>query len=321
MQIVYISNRPDILNDTLVYVKNLMDFISDVVIICPSKNEEQFTNPGFHRFSCISDESLLDASIKPLDKSQRNFLLRMALSNQEIINEEFIMSDDDYRPMMKLGVDTFIRNEKYRSYYFYHLENWRGTDKPFDLCQHNSFVILRHLQFDTLSFASHCPQIYSKTILSACKDRFSKYAQDMSLCEWAMYFNYAHQKYPEKFHRPEPYRTLCWPRIPRLWPDYISTPTYEWENYYEYNYIKGGIFQHVNPKFDIEEFDNNSIAKLMAYRTHEINRFQIPRLPESGRGLYARFVDWIYKKISGLDEQRFVDYRRELLRKNPNGGV
>ena len=178
MQIVYLSNRPDVLRDTLSSVDRFMPFVDEVVIVIPGSAQSEFDyvkdlSPA--RF--IHDESLLRANRQSRDHQIRNYLLRTALSEHPSIAEEFIMSDDDYRPLATVDPAIFRENGKYHSYYFYDLADWAYNETDFDIGQQNTCQVMKYLTaYPHLSYASHMPQIIRKDILGESKKRFSTYS-------------------------------------------------------------------------------------------------------------------------------------------------
>lgn len=270
MQIVYISNRPEILRGTLSSVLRYMPFVKAAVLVVPRNAQQNFSYASdLLPVEFIHDESLVNAVHTRLDHQARDYLLRTSLSEQSSISEEFIMSDDDYRPIAPVDLSFFKSDGKYRSYYFYDLCDWVFDDTEFDRGQHNTCQLLRYLGYPHLSYASHMPQIICKDLLRAARDRFAPYSGELSLCEWATYFNHAHRHHPELFLPPEPYKTLCWPACVTCWPRAIEPDEYVFENFSPDLYARNRPFHHIDP----EHPDDRDIRfdKVLAWHRHELS--------------------------------------------------
>jgi len=270
MQIVYLSKRPDILRGTLSSVARYMPFIDEVVLVVPRGTQPRFTYvQEMFPVDIIFDESLIDADDSGLDHQARDYLLRTSLSGHPAISDEFIMSDDDYRPMAPVDLAFFKENDKYRSYYFYDLRDWIFDDTAFDRGQQNTYQILKYLGYAHFSYASHMPQIIRKDLLKESKQRFAPYSGRLSLCEWSTYFNYAHRHHCELFLPPRSYKTLCWPDCITCWPRAIEPEEYVFENYSPALYKDNGPFSHIG---SAESGDHdNRFDKILAWYRHELN--------------------------------------------------
>lgn len=270
MQIVYLSNRPDTLRDTISAVALRMPFVDRMAIVVPRARQADFGYAGdYLPVEFIHDETLIGNERRRLDHSSRDYLLRASLCDHPAIAEEFIMSDDDYRPMTAVDLLFFKSGGRYRSYYFYDLADWVFNDTAFDAAQQNTFQVLKYLGYPQLCYASHMPQIINKGLLRQARDRFSDYAREMSLCEWGTYFNHAQRHHAELFLPPEPYKTLCWPDCVTCWPRAVVPDEYVFENFSPGLYEDGGPFSH----FDSAEPEGRDIRfdKILAWYRHEIS--------------------------------------------------
>jgi len=310
MQIVYLSKRPDILRDTLSSVNRFMPFVDEVVIVIPGS-----TRPGFDNVNdlfpavFIHDESLVQADRKSLDHQTRDYLLRAALSGHSAIAEEFIMSDDDYRPLAMIDAASFKENGKYHSYYFYDLADWIYNETDFDIGQQNTCQVMKYLKFPHLSYASHMPQIVRKDILGESKERFSAYSARHSLCEWSTYFNYAHRYHPELFHPAQPYKTLCWPDCVTCWPKAIEPEEYLFENFSPRLYGKGGPFSDFAAP-DTGS-DDQRFAKILAWYRHEISTLQGSSLDTDT--FYRRMASRLVRPLRRLKDILWLRERARLM--------
>ena len=102
MQNLYLSNRPDVLAETIDYVTEHMPWVDDFVVIAPSAM--RFDGMGVR---AIDEMSLLTqaerAALSPLAHGPRNTMLRRAVIERGDLQDTFIMSDDDYRPIRDGG--------------------------------------------------------------------------------------------------------------------------------------------------------------------------------------------------------------------------
>ena len=113
MQIVYISNRKNLSEETLKYVENLMPFIHEAVYICPGVQMNEFKFNSSLKITVIDESNALGKRNQLFRESKdhqfRNWLLRSSLSHLEFIDDEFIMSDDDSRPLKEIPMEFFKR--------------------------------------------------------------------------------------------------------------------------------------------------------------------------------------------------------------------
>ena len=274
MQIVYISNRPAQLIETIAYVEHYMPFITDGVIIHPRAQHAEFSNiKSSISFVSISEDEVLGKkydSFQRLDHQKKNYLLRTEAARHPVINSEFIMSDDDARPLKSITLQHYKEREKYYSYYFYDLDDWRFGFNEFDVGQQNTCQVLKYFGFPHLSYASHMPQIINRDMFLEMAEVFSTISQDYSVCEWSTYFNYAQSKYPERLHQPYPFQTLCWPDFPTSWPHAVRPETYYFENFTSELYDSGQPFNGITTRFSNENQDKLNLEKILLWYQHEL---------------------------------------------------
>ena len=142
MQSVYISNRPDILNETIVHVGWFMPFITEAVVACPRSVAPLLVEPSHGpTIRPVADEEILPeySPGRPhgLSRTQKNYALRARLVGSSVVESEFVMSDDDYRPLKTMSKDIFVSGGRYKAYYFYDLDQWHSAETDFDSVQHN----------------------------------------------------------------------------------------------------------------------------------------------------------------------------------------
>jgi hypothetical protein len=284
MQLVYISNRPAILNNTMLQVSRYMPFIDSLVVICPGNIKEQFHTPTENiSLLVIPEEEFIENSyhdFNALNHQSKNYWLRTTMIKHETIQPEFIMSDDDSRPIKQIAIDEFKQGGKYRRYYFYDLDFWYFSSSDFDRGQRITNIILQHYHMEHLSYASHMPQIINRDIFLEAADFYRSHAVKYPLCEWSTFFNYAAMHYPDFFLSPEQYRTLGWPDYPCTWPYYVRPTRIIFENYYPSMYRKNGLFHGLNELPSPEETDEVTIEKKVRLAELEAGRIKMQLHPK-----------------------------------------
>ncbi len=298
-------------------VRLFMPFISSVVVMSPRECAAEFKNPGFSEFFVLHDEEtkVHHGLHMKESKSYRNYHLRGALVNFSLIREEFIMSDDDYRPIRPINLEIFKDGSSYNSYYFYHLGQWKNHETSYDDCLQKTFILLRHLKYPTLAYSSHMPQLVNKKLLEESYAFFSKFSEKYALCEWSTYFNFCQKNYPEIFNKPRTYLTLCWPPLPGIWPDYIVPKEYYFENYYPHNYTESGLFDQNLDYFDINTCEDLLLEKLMRLRDVETGKIYPPPISDwSTLSLRRRVINKLLKVLQKIDHERKLRDKREILK-------
>lgn len=309
MQLVYLSNRPEILRDTLKAVGRFMPFIDEIVAVVPGRNKDMFEPVGHeHGVNYLFDESLTQQDLSKLDHQTRDYLLRTALSGIGDIAEEFIMSDDDYRPLEIIDPAFFKEEDRYHSYYCYDLKDWVHGSNPFDIGQQDTYQLLKYMKYPQMSYASHMPQIINKRILGESSRTFAPFIERLALCEWSTYFNFAHLVYPDRFNTPRPYKTLCWPDCVTCWPRMIDPDEYVFENYSPHLYQAGGPFHDVElgaPSEDIK------LCKIVNWHRHELNVLQGKALDNPTP--LRRLAYLVIRPLRRLKDVMWFEERKQLL--------
>ncbi len=297
MQIVYISNRPERLLETLNHVALFMPFIDQAIACVPDAIANRLTNSAIP-LTIVTESTLLSNSesttFQHLDHQRRNYLLRTRLIAQPEVDGCFIMSDDDARPLKTIRLERFMENQRYRNYFFYELAAWDNNQTEFDAGQISTYAVLQYCDLPQLSYASHMPQIIDKEIFLEAVGFFKEYAQNHPLCEWSTYFNYALKAYPDKFHAPQTFATLCWPEHPLAWRLMVQPENYLFENYTPSCYVDEKIFSRLeNSAKNLQETQEISIKKIILWRQYAITCSH----PEQSSGLlkYINPRTWINK--------------------------
>ncbi|MFQ3246553.1 MAG: hypothetical protein ACI9SP_003206 [Arenicella sp.] len=299
MQAVYISNRPTIFAETLHHVALFMPFIKAIVVCVPDKQKQVFQAIASSvpiqvvvEGAVLSDDEV--STFSNLDHQRRNYLLRSRLIRSDKIDAQFIMSDDDARPLKTVTLDTFIKDGRYRRYFFYDLAAWNNNQTEFDAGQIATCAVLDYENLEHLSYASHMPQIIDKVMFVETHNFFERHAKNWPLCEWSSYFNFAANRHPEKFLPAEVFLTLCWPEHPLSWKHSIEPANYSFENYTPNLYQRQSIFKNLSS--DAEDRANiitANIEKIILWKTYTITCLH----PERTKGLikYFRFRTWVNK--------------------------
>lgn len=254
-QIAILTARCDDIINTLPYIESMMTFIKKVLICCPDTMVAEFNEKykGSLKIDFLTDSEILNGNKLPEDHTMRNFYLRCMLMKSNKLDNIFIMSDDDYRPLENITIDTFIDNGKYVGYYFYYINHWKGTIGSMTSFDNSMFRTAKFLEENHLperQYSSHMPQIIDKLIYNELLNEFPDIMQ-LGLDEWSTYFNYLDANYSD-FFISKPYVCLGWPGNPTDWDQMVTPPQYLFENYYQSAYEKDGIFEGLPNNFSEE---------------------------------------------------------------------
>lgn len=250
-QIVFLSARPEPILATLPYIEEFMPFIKELVVLCPDFMAEfmRANYKGRLELKIATDDEVLAGAALPPDHSTRNFFLRCLAMRLNLLDEEFIMCDDDYRPLGYIDEEFFFRDGMYRGYYFADISEWRyriANLYSYDYCHFRTLEFLKKNGFPTRQYSSHQPQVINRKWYCELLDEFSE-IKTLGYDEWSTYFNYCAVRHPDRY-RSVPYTTLSWPNIggENLGPDQSE---YAFENFYENNYTSRGKFGKFSPSF------------------------------------------------------------------------
>ena len=231
MQIIYISNRLNEMADTIKHVQKYMQFISDIVIFCPSQMISNFKSQ-LPDIKILDENELLSNEKSKFDALKNNhqanhdiinYLLRKGLALHPDVADEFIMSDDDYRPIKNIDLGFYKNNYgQYNAYFMTSIEHYIGfisqknddnvRNVPFHKVHHDMLRLFKSVGLPSLMYAAHMPQIINKRILRESAEYFSQYSDEFRIDEWSTYFNFAIVKYPNRFNN-KLYETMCWPHL------------------------------------------------------------------------------------------------------------
>jgi hypothetical protein len=281
MQIVYLSARPDRLRETLIQVRRFMPFVDDVVACVPEHLRERFAATLPSDVRIVDDESVTSARriAAEADHTKRNFLLRAAVVRSGLTAAQFILSDDDARPLRPLAADLFLENGRYHNYYFYDLCDWPWCRTDFDKGQQNTYAVLSYLDMPHLAYASHMPQVFDREFYLEVLGILGDLPHRHALCEWSTYFNIARERHPDRFHPPRPYRTLCWPDVAGTWLLQTPPSAFSFENFDPNLYGSGRLFDGLAPAPQPADADAVAMEKAIRWRQAWANRLDGHPLP------------------------------------------
>lgn len=246
MQIVYLSNRPQVLRDTWVHVKHFMPWVDHAVVVAPEAIHAELTellDPA--DVTIIGDTEITGrsaAELAGLDHVRRNVSLRRALIASGRVDDVFLLSDDDYRPLRPVAESFFHDDGRDIAYYSYELGEWPGDETAFDEAQHVTHDALAYLGLPHLAYGAHMPQIMRRDLWAEAFDLFATVSADDMVCEWALYFNVAQARHPEQFTPPRPFEVMGWPQYGAEWTWWVRPPAWTFENFYPDMYEPGHLF-------------------------------------------------------------------------------
>ncbi len=266
-QIVVLTARNDDLLATMPFIDRFMPFIEEMVICCPDKNVDEIKEryKGRLNLKFLTDSVVLAGTSLPEDHSTRNFYLRCLIMKNPVIDDVFIMTDDDYRPLRTLTQQDFIADGKYKAFYCYDLNKWQGTygtPTSFDNCMRKSREFLLAHDYPAMMYSSHQMQAIDKRIFNQMIDRYPEITTQ-GVCEWCTYFNYGVHHYPDMFE-PVPYVSMGWPGARSDWDIYVQPKEFLFENFYSILYKKGMVFEGMPENYH-ENMEAENIKKVMLY--------------------------------------------------------
>ena len=264
-QMVVLTARNDDLLRTLPYLDVNMPFIERLLVICPQRNvaELQSKWQGRIRLDFFTDEQLLEGESLPEDHTTRNFYLRCLLMQKAPLDDVFVMTDDDYRPLVPVTQEFFVREGRYQAYYCYDLCAWRGTQGAYTSYDRSMFRTRDFLQdahLPTLQYSSHQPQIIDRKLYL---DMLAAYPdiQMNGLDEWSTYFNRSIAAYPKRF-AVRRYCSACWPGAVSDWQLWCEPESLVFENFYDALYEENRVFSGLSREYDSETHAADSAEKI-----------------------------------------------------------
>ena len=266
-QLVLLTARFEDAQTLLPYIDRFMPFIDRVLLLCPdalaARRDE--LDGGRLNLSFLCDSQILAGEPLPEDHAKRNFFLRCLAMRSDLLEDVFIMSDDDYRPMTTIEKEVFVDEHSYKGYYSYDLRKWLGASHKFtsfDVATFAEREFLEEHDYPTRQYASHMPQIIEKSIFLEMLDEH-KGIETKGYLDWDVYFNYLQAKYPSLLE-VRPYVAMCWPGSAADWPIYVKPPRYLFENHYPQLYVQKRIFADIPDVLD-EHYEENCRRKIALY--------------------------------------------------------
>ena len=277
-QIVYLSIHPELLLQTLAYVEHLIPFVDEAVVVTPARLAGRFHYDGALPMRVVTDEEILgedDQLFREVDHQGKNWLLRRRLVRGGHVRDEFIMSDDDYRPLRPIPRTFFTRGGRTQAYFFHDLDSWPGRPTSYDQGLRNARRLLAVCGHrNAKAFSSHCPQLIDTELYVEMLERVGEDARRLAVDEWSIYFNLAIRQHPDRFEA-RPYATLCWPARPSDWEGRYASSELYFENFYPELYHPGQIFFGL-PQEYTDDYHVHSLEKvtrrLLAQADYDRNR-------------------------------------------------
>ena len=250
LQFVFISNRVEDLAGTIRQHDMRTPFVKEYVVVTPQALIKEVESiPSKHRIIAVNEAKLLGKKYKKFKESDhvtKNWMLRAAVPDIDVIDDEFVMNDDDNRPMVELSRDFFINEDgTYNAYYFYELPRWVHRSSEYDNAQHISTKYLSQEGTELLLYSAHQPQIFNTELFREAIKLVEDRNMELPVDEWSTYFNYSISRLP-MLYRKKPFETLTWPAYPRSWNFWVEPARYTIENYYEHLYDAGDLFEGVD---------------------------------------------------------------------------
>lgn len=288
-QMVMISAREEDLLATLPYVEHFMPFIKELVLCCPDRMVQPMKDNyrGRLEIKYLTDDMVLGGEELPEDHGERNTFLRFCIMKQDILDDVFIMGDDDGRPLRMIDESFYIKDGKYQAYYYYDGSEWWGTQgdpTSFDLLQSRYFDFAVDNGYPTYLFGSHMPQVIDRRIYNEIRERFPG-IEHAANCEWSLYFNYVLYNYPGKID-VKLYNTLNWPGNVFDWNLYEYPDKFAFENYYEHVY-RSQLFKNISDSFGPETTRDN-VLKIFKRQQATMRRREGIQVYEDFRKEYAK---------------------------------
>ena len=288
-QVFFLTARSKIILNTLTYYNKFMPFINEAVIVCPDETRDAIKNNYSGRIKLIflTDNQLLENNPLPSDHITRNQLLRCLALQSGALDDAFIMSDDDYRPLKEVCLDDFINAGKYTAYYCGNLDSCVGglsNKSSFDYGMIKTNKFLKENHYPYKMYASHMPQIIDKRIYLEMIKRHPEIV-NQGFCEWSTYFNYGYYHYPDKFIIQR-YKTLFWPNLWTDWKQEYIQSDFLFENYYEANYMRRKAFAKFSKTFS----NNTTKENLLKEKGQAMLNKRILASRQSYNAFYKRYL-------------------------------
>ncbi|MCU1594900.1 MAG: hypothetical protein JWO12_2292 [Frankiales bacterium] len=273
-QIAYLSNRPEVLAETLGYVRHFMPWVRQAVVLCPTTSlqamRRSIGEADIPEVVIVDEDSLLSGRDKPVSHTARNAFLRKVLAERGPLDDVFLQSDDDYRPLKPVAPSLFFEDGRILSYAFYDLALWRRNESTYDAGQHASYLALSYLGAGHLCFASHMPQALDKQLFLEAFEAAARLTDSTELCEWSLPLNHGRLVAPERFGEVRTFRTMCWPQYPHEWPYWQRPEDLTFENFYPELYRPGHLFEGIATALDTTAPEKQAFEKITRWHRFDL---------------------------------------------------
>lgn len=253
MHALYLSNRPQVMAETLTYVANYMPWVGPITVIAPEAG-------GYGAgVTVLTEGEILPGAVRAqlptMDHVTRNITLRRAAVAHLGLDDHFLLSDDDYRPLGPVPLHDFLHGGRMHGYVSHDLATWRQADTDYDLAQRRTYSALLALGAPHLGYGAHMPQVMRTDVWHEAFgqwDRLTRRGEvtDGLVDEWSLVHNWGRHAHPELFFTPRRFRTLAWPQYPHEWPRTIRPTRIQFENHYPDLYRERGLFEGLSHRSD-----------------------------------------------------------------------
>ncbi len=275
-QMVILTARVDDIRRTIPYIERYMPFIEKLLLCCPDKVADDMKAIKTDRIiiDTLTDGEILKGRPLPEDHGTRNFFLRCLAMQSDKVDEVFIMSDDDYRPVKTIDKSVFVDNGSYNAYYCNDLNEWKGvvggmTSYDYYIFRTREFV--NENRYPGYQYSSHQPQVIEKELYLKMIEEH-KGIEMTGLDEWSSYFNFVQAKYPDLINS-KPYIVMCWPGLRTDWKMFIKPSEYLFENHYDFLYNEGRIFEGLKEEFS-DDADEQNARKIELFKASTEEYFE-----------------------------------------------
>lgn len=269
MQIVYLSNRPEVLAGTWAHTRHFMPWVDRAVVSVPEAARPAFDHLTTLGVDVVTDETVTGLSASTLaacNHVERNVTIRRALVERSgLVDDAFLLADDDYRPIKPVGRSFFGDDRRDVGYFSYDLAAWPGDETDFDAAQHITHQALAYWAFPHLSYGAHMPQLMRRDLWAEAFERFDRLTDRPMVCEWTLYFNVGQAVHPERFAEPQPFQTMCWPQYVHEWPWWVRPDAYAFENFYPDLYRDGHLFEGLATTLEEATAERTNFEKLLRW--------------------------------------------------------
>ena len=266
MQIVYLSNRPSVLAETWEHVRHHMPWVERALVVAPPEQHGDFGDiDGVELLDECEVSGRSTSQLAALDHVRRNVTLRRATIAGDRVDEVFLLSDDDYRPIKDVPRTLFGDDQRDIGFYCHDLASWPGHSTHFDEAQHVTGQLLSYLGTPRRCYGSHMPQIIRRDLWQDAFATLDTLRDDNMVCEWALYFNLGLARHAERFGEPQVFQTMCWPPHLHEWQLRERPREYSFENFYPEFYRPGNLFAGLPTALDPDRAAKLGVEKLLRW--------------------------------------------------------